>query len=127
MIISEDINTVSEYYEPDTSNAMSQPVSTDTSFVIMLSTFMNDHHMFTVMFTAAPYPLGLGAVQWAGSPHTQQDKQIRMSQRQVNDGPLSTYRPSSTGKILEKMETAFLSKLQKRLINLNCGKVQEYL
>ena len=74
MIITEDINTVSEYYEPHTTNAVSQPVSTDTSFVIMLSTFMNDHHMFTVMFITAPYPLGLGAVQWAGSPHTQQDK-----------------------------------------------------
>jgi len=70
---------------------------------------MNDHHMFTVMFITVPYPLGLGAVQWAGSPHTQQDKQIRMLQQQVNDGPLPTYRPSSTGKILEKMETAFLT------------------
>ena len=77
---------------------------------------MNDHHKFIIMLITAP-----------GSPHTQQDKWLRMLQWQVNDGPLSTYRPSSTGKSLEKMETAVLIKLQKRLINLNCGKVQEYL
>jgi len=66
-------HTVSEYHEPDTSDAVSQSISTDTSFVITLSTSMNDHHKFTNMLVTAPVPPGLGAVQCAGSPHTQQD------------------------------------------------------
>jgi len=48
-----------------------------------------------------------------------------MIQRQVHNGPLSTYRPSSNGKILENMETTVLNNLQKRLKNLNCGKVED--